>query len=109
MNVYRRLMTACVTILAVQCFFAALVTAQSETPRLGGAEQVDNRIDLDRIIQRPMFGLSFLDPYFEFKDTLKEQNWNWVWSRLHICLFLYQFEDWRKGRRIRHSQTVRLY
>ncbi len=43
-------------------------------PKLGSEDQVDNRIDLDRYLTHPVFELTFLDQYFEFKDSLKAKT-----------------------------------
>lgn len=53
-------------------FFAVTTIAQEidTIPRLGSADQVDNRIELDRFITHPVFELSFLQPYFDFKDSV---------------------------------------
>ena len=48
-------------------------TPQDTLPRLGSADQVENRIDLDNLVKQPIFELPFLQPYFNFKDTLKEK------------------------------------
>ena len=58
--------------------FILPLMAQDETeaspPRLGSADQVDNRLDLDKLIKQPVFELSFLGPYFDFKDKIKEKT-----------------------------------
>ncbi len=46
----------------------------TNTPRLGGADQTENRIDLDNLIKQPVFELPFLQPYFDFKDSLSAQT-----------------------------------
>ena len=46
----------------------------SSPPKLGGPDQAENRIDLDKYIKQPIFELSFLQPYFDFKDSLKSKS-----------------------------------
>ncbi|MCK5469164.1 MAG: hypothetical protein KAI99_11655, partial [Cyclobacteriaceae bacterium] len=49
--------------------------AQSENdsiPKLGSVDQVDNRIAFDDVVKQPVFELTFLQPYFDFKKNLKE-------------------------------------
>ena len=49
--------------------------AQSENdsiPKLGSVDQVDNRIAFDDVMKQPVFELTFLQPYFDFKKNLKE-------------------------------------
>ena len=46
---------------------------ESKTPRFGSADQVDNRMELDGKTKEPVFELGFLQPYFNFKDTVKEK------------------------------------
>jgi porin len=43
---------------------------ESVPPRLGGPDQVENRMTFDNLVQQPIFELSFLNPYFDFKDSL---------------------------------------
>jgi porin len=40
-------------------------------PQLGSADQVDNRMALDRLVKQPVFELTFLNPYFDFKEKVK--------------------------------------
>lgn len=65
--------TTCILLL----FFNSLL-AQSEneksTPRLGSPDQVDNRLELDKSTKQPFLELSFLQPYFDFKENLKEKT-----------------------------------
>ena len=56
------------------CTLASFSQESQETPKLGSADQVDNRIDLDRYLTHPVFELTFLDEYFEFKDSLKAKT-----------------------------------
>jgi porin len=61
----------------VVIFSIPLVAQQPEqesTPRLGSADQVNNRLDLDKLIKQPVFELSFLDPYFDFKDKVNDKT-----------------------------------
>jgi porin len=56
------------------------LNAQQETqksdslPKLGSADQVDNRLELDQIVQEPLLELTFLSPYFEFKERVKTKT-----------------------------------
>lgn len=43
-------------------------------PRLGGVDQVENRITFDDLVKQPVFELTFLDGYFNFKKNLKERT-----------------------------------
>ena len=43
-------------------------------PKLGSSDQAENRIELDRYMTHPVFELSFLDKYFDFKDSLKART-----------------------------------
>ena len=43
-------------------------------PKLGSADQVDNRLELDQIVQEPLLELNFLSPYFEFKERVKTKT-----------------------------------
>jgi porin len=43
-------------------------------PNLAGPDQVDNQLESDAQPKEPFFELTFLDPYFEFKDRLKERT-----------------------------------
>jgi len=49
-------------------------TTDSSTPRLGSSGQVDNRMELDKLVKQPVFELLFLNPYFDFKDKVKEKT-----------------------------------
>ena len=46
---------------------------QNKIPRLGGPDQVENRMTFDNLVKQPVFELSFLNPYFDYKDSLKEK------------------------------------
>jgi porin len=41
-------------------------------PKLGSVDQVDNRIAFDDVVKQPIFELTFLQAYFDFKKNLKE-------------------------------------
>lgn len=43
-------------------------------PKLGSVDQAENRIAFDDIVQQPVFELSFLKPYLDFKKNLKEKT-----------------------------------
>ncbi len=48
---------------------------QNDTiPKLGSVDQVDNRIAFDDFVKQPVFELTFLNPYFNFKKNLKEKT-----------------------------------
>lgn len=65
-------------LLLIWIVFAPEVFAQEKpkesksNPRLGSADQVDNRLELDNQVKDPFFEFSFLDPYFDFKQRLKD-------------------------------------
>ena len=47
---------------------------EEETPpRLGSADQVDNRMELDNQAKEPFLEFAFLDPYFDFKTHVNEK------------------------------------
>jgi len=50
----------------------AQISDNDSIPRLGSPDQVDNRLDLDKEVNHPLWELSFLNPYFDFKDKLQE-------------------------------------
>lgn len=53
----------------------ALYAQDNDTiPALGSVDQVENRIAFDDIVQQPVFELTFLDPYFDFKKKLKKKT-----------------------------------
>ena len=43
-------------------------------PKMGSVDQVDNRIAFDDVVKQPVFELSFLNPYFDFKKKVKEKT-----------------------------------
>ncbi len=43
-------------------------------PNLGSPDQVDNQLATDAQPKDPLLTLTFLDPYFDFKDRLKEKT-----------------------------------
>jgi porin len=43
-------------------------------PNLGSPNQVDNQIESDAAPKEPLLRLTFLEPYFEFKDRLSESS-----------------------------------
>ena len=59
-------------VLMISVIIADHVIAQEDEkpPRLGSADQTENRIDLDKLIKQPIFELHFLDYYFDFKKRL---------------------------------------
>ena len=63
-------------IFSFSLFLSAQVNAQENDsiPKLGSPDQVDNRMAFDRLVQQPVFALTFLDPYFDFKEKLKENT-----------------------------------
>ena len=51
--------------------------AQNKTdsiPKLGSPDQVENRIQLDKIVESEVFQFNFLQPYFTFKDSLYSKS-----------------------------------
>lgn len=40
-------------------------------PKLGSADQVDNRLELDQEVREPLLEFSYLSPYFDFKEGVK--------------------------------------
>jgi len=52
----------------------ALFAQEEERPKLGSADQVDNRLALDKLVIHEFFELPFLNPYFDFKNGLKEKH-----------------------------------
>ncbi|MDM9630547.1 carbohydrate porin [Robiginitalea sp. M39] len=43
-------------------------------PKLGSADQVDNRLELDQKVTKPLLELPFLTPYFDFKEGVKTSS-----------------------------------
>ena len=60
------------------CLFLSVLRVSAQEmdsiPALGSVDQVDNRLVFDDIVKHPVFELSFLDPYFEFKKSVKEKT-----------------------------------
>ncbi|MFZ9032307.1 MAG: carbohydrate porin [Robiginitalea sp.] len=62
--------------------FGSLVTINAQEqnqksdtlPKLGSADQVDNRLELDQKVQEPLVELTFLSPYFDFKEGVKTNS-----------------------------------
>jgi len=52
----------------------ALFAQEEERPKLGSADQVDNRLALDKLVTHEFFELPFLNPYFDFKKGLTEKH-----------------------------------
>lgn len=48
-------------------------TKSDSIPKLGGPDQVENRIQLDKLFESQVFELNFLNPYFDFKDRLYDK------------------------------------
>ena len=70
MSLLRPFLLSCILML----WASSLKAQNDEQPDLGGTDQVDNRLELDRYIQHSTFQLSFLDGYFAFKDSLKART-----------------------------------
>ncbi len=62
--------------LIITCLLSSNLTAQEtdSIPALGSVDQVDNRISFDELVQQPVFELKFLEPYFDFKEKVKEKT-----------------------------------
>lgn len=43
-------------------------------PKLGSVDQVDNRIAFDDVVKQPVFELTFLNSYFDFKKDVKKKT-----------------------------------
>ncbi len=64
-------------LLWVICLLQCTSAFSQETdslPKIGGTDQVDNRIAFDKYISHPVFELPFLNGYFAFKDSLKAKT-----------------------------------
>ena len=66
----------CLALVLLTIYFSAFSQNEEDesNPRLGSADQVDNRLELDKLVKQPVFELSFLGPYFDFKENLKERT-----------------------------------
>jgi hypothetical protein len=53
---------------------AVLAQETDSVPALGSLDQVENRMTFDNLVQQPVFELNFIDPYFDFKENVKEKT-----------------------------------
>ena len=64
----------CLLLSSIHIFAFGQAEDDHSTPKLGSADQVDNRMELDNKVKEPTLEFSFLDPYFDFKQKLKEKT-----------------------------------
>ena len=65
----------CLVILGLHSQLSIAQTGEQDSlPKLGGPDQVDNRLELDKSVKSPFFEFPFLEPYFGFKESVKENT-----------------------------------
>ncbi len=60
--------------ICIQFSYGQSESKNDSIPRLGSPDQVDNRMELDNEPKETVFEFSFLDPYFQFKDNVKDKT-----------------------------------